>query len=102
MADEEEVVRALRYPGEVRVTDPRSVETKYVTEDFWGYACDIQQRVLDAFESDNFRIRAGDLTVLCQLSHALWNILAHVDSCACFFERQAVHRSVEESWHCDH
>jgi len=41
VADEEEVVRVLRYLGKVGVADLRDVETKDVTEDFWGYACDI-------------------------------------------------------------
>jgi len=42
VADEEEVVRALRYIGKVGATDLRGVETKDMTEDFWGYACDVQ------------------------------------------------------------
>jgi len=92
---EEEVVRALWYPGKVGGTVPRGVvvETKDATEDFWGYyACDIQQRVSGAFESDNFRIQGqdgvgvdlvahpGDLNALRQVSHTPWNVLIHVDS----------------------
>jgi len=111
VTDEEEVVRALWYPGEVGVTGPRDVETKDVTEDFWRYACDFQQRVSSAFELDNFCIRGrgrvkvglvahlGDLNALCQVSDTLWNALTHVDFRACFsFEPQAVHRSVEGGW----
>jgi len=76
VADEEEVVRALWYPAKVGVIDLRGVEMKDVPEDFWGYACDVQQRVLGPFESDNFRIRAGDLNALRQVSHTLWNVFS--------------------------
>ena len=87
MADEEEVVRALLYLGEVGVTDLRNVETKDATEDFWRYACDVQQRVPGALESDNFCVQGldgvevdlaahpGDLKGLRQASHTLWNVL---------------------------
>ena len=90
-----------------------------MTEDLWGYACDVQQRVSGPFESDNLCIQGqdgievdlaahpGDLNALRQVSHTLWNALTHVDSRVCFFfEQRAVHRSVEDSWrpnvdHCD-
>ena len=98
VTDKEEVVRVLWYLGKVGVTDPCDAETKDVAKDFWRYTCDVQERVLGAFKSDNFCIWAGDLNVLRQLSHALWNILAHVNFRACFsFEPQAVHCGVEES-----
>ena len=105
MTDEEEVVRALWYLGKVGVTDPRSVdvETKDVSEDFWRYACDVQQRVSGALESDgvevDLAVHPGDLNALCQISHGPWNVLTHIDSCVCFFfGRGAAYRSVEEGW----
>ena len=64
VTDEEEVVRASLYLGKVGVTDLRDVETEDVTEDFWRYACDVQVRVLDTFESDNSCIRGGGLNAL--------------------------------------
>ena len=106
VTDEEEVVRALWYLGKVGITDPRGVdvETKDVTEDFWRYACDVQQRVSGALESDNFRTQGqdgvevdrlisrpcqhpGDLNTLRQASRTPWNVLTRVDSCAFFLLR---------------
>ena len=63
MTDEEEVVCTLSHPGEAAITDLRhSIETEGVSEDFWGYACDVQQRIASAFASDNFYIKSGDGT----------------------------------------
>jgi len=106
MTDEEEVVRALWYLGKVGITDPRGVdvETKDVTDNFWRYACDVQQGVSGALESDNFCIqgqdgavvdlaaRPGDLNALRQVLHTLRNALTHLDFSVCFFfEQQTVH-----------
>ena len=41
MADEEEVARVLLYLGKVGATDRRDSETKDMSEDFRGYACDV-------------------------------------------------------------
>jgi len=84
---------------------------KDVTEDFWRYACDIQQRVSGPFESDNFCVRGqdgvvidlaahpGNLNALCQVSRTRRNELTHANSRACvFFERQVVRRGREKSW----
>jgi hypothetical protein len=109
VTDEEEVVRVLWYPGKVGVTDLRDVETKDVPEDLWRYACDVQQRVSSAFESDDFRIQGQDGVEVDLAAHPgglnsvryrkNLEILTHVDSCTCFlFGRQAVHHSEEESW----
>ena len=111
VADEEEVVRALWYPTKVGVAGLCDVEMKDVTEDFWGYACDVQQRVSGPFESDNFCVRGedgvvidlaahpGNLNALRQVSRTRRNELTHANSSACvFFERQAVHRGREKSW----
>jgi len=96
VADEEEVVRALWYPAKVGVTGLRGVEMKDVTEDLWGYACDVQQGVSGPFESDNLRIQGwdgvevdltahpdGDLNPVRQVLHTVWNVFTHVDSRAC-------------------
>ena len=82
MADEEEVVCTLWYPCEVGVTDFHDAEMKDVTEDFWRYPCDIQQRVSGPFESDNFCIDGvreanltahpdGDLNAAREVSHTV-------------------------------
>ena len=61
MADEEEVVCTLSYPGEAVATDLRyDAEMEDVSEDFWGHACDVQQRIASAFESDDFCIQGQD------------------------------------------
>ena len=69
MTDEEEVVRALWYLGKVGVADLRDVETKDVAEDFWRYACDVQQRVSGPFELDNFCIQGQDGVVVDLAAH---------------------------------
>ena len=41
VADGEEVVRVFLQPGKVGVIDCRYSKTKDMSEDFWGYACDV-------------------------------------------------------------